>query len=62
MFWNVESAQVESVIQHLESGIHSVESRILYCPGLPYMGYNVIEIIMEIMEIMDHKINNSIAA
>ena len=55
MFWNVESAQVESVIQHLESGIHSVESRILYCPGVRYMGCNVIEIIMEIMEIMDHK-------
>ena len=41
-----ESAQVESGIQHLESGIHSVESRILYCPGVPYMGCNVIEIIM----------------
>ena len=47
--------QVESGIQHLESGIHSVESRISYCPGVPYMGCNIIEIIMEIMEIMDHK-------
>ena len=55
MFWNVESAQVESRIQHLESGIHSLESRILYCPGVPYMGCIVIEIIMEIIEIMDHK-------
>ena len=55
VFWNVGSAQVESGIQHLESGIHRVESRISYCPGVPYMGCNVIEIIMEIMEIMDHK-------
>ena len=28
VFWNPESAQVESVIQQLESGFHSMESRI----------------------------------
>ena len=44
-FWNPESQNPESRIQnpsftdkYLESGIHSVESRIQDCPGLPYMG------------------------
>ena len=38
MFWNPESVGIESGIQHPESGIHSVESRIWYWPELPYMG------------------------
>ena len=51
-FWNPESQNPESRIQnpesriqnptftdkYLKSGIHSVESRIQDCPGLPYMG------------------------
>ena len=32
-FWNPESTV-------LESGIHSMESRIQECPGFPYMGRN----------------------
>ena len=35
-FWNPESTV-------LESGIHSMESRIQECPGFPYMGRNKCE-------------------
>ena len=37
-FWNTESTVLESGIPYPESGIHSMESRIQDCPGLPYMG------------------------
>ena len=37
-FGNPESTELESGIQYTESGIHSVESRILDSPGFPYVG------------------------
>ena len=37
-FWNPESTELESGIQHSESGIHRVESRIQDCDEFPYMG------------------------
>ena len=41
-FWNPESTELKSGIQQLESGIHSVESRIQDCHGFPYIGRNII--------------------
>ena len=40
-FGNPESTELESGIQYLESGIHSVKSRIQDSPGFPYMGRQV---------------------
>ena len=40
-FGNPESTELESGIQYLESGIHSVESRIQDSPGFPYMGRSI---------------------
>ena len=50
-FWNPESTELKSGIQQLESGIHSVESRIQDCHGFPYMGRHLstLKILRQIM-------------
>ena len=43
-FWNPESV-LESGIQYPESGIHRMESRIQDCPGFPYMGRSLFQLL-----------------